>query len=192
MAKKAATANGLDLNAYPAYREERAKYDELSGRLTAATEKLAALEASLTAPGRGRSLMAVAEGIIDRMIVPLDLPSLDKLGQARDEVDALALAVGVQKQALAEARGDASIEICEPLVAEHRARVQRIHAALLELSEAIKGEQDLRDKLDGAGVDRGAMIPVCTFAMAGRMDFWNSPMAIWARTVTKMGFLTDG
>ena len=191
MAKKAKSANGLDLAAYPAYREELAKFDEINGRLTAAREKLADLEADLAEPGRGARLRAAAAEIIRGVIVPLDLPSVDKLGRARDEVDALALAVRVQKEALTEARAVASVTICEPLVAEHRARVQRIHRALVELSDALRAEQDLRDNLDRANIDRGAMVPTCTFANAGRMDVWGSPMAIWSRTVSKMGFLND-
>ncbi len=191
MAKAKTKANGIDLDQFEAYRRERELSEALGARLAGANERLTDLQASLSAEAQAARLDEEAAGIVAGTTNVAELPSAAKLEAAEHEVNALARAVGVQREALAEARASASIEICEPLIAEHRARVRRIHAALVELSDALQAEQAFRDRLDRAGVERSAMIPVMTFHNAGRLDVWSSPMAIWTRHVDNLGYLTD-
>lgn len=144
---------------YPAYQEAQRKLAGLEADLATAAGELKTLRAEASAKGRHQAVSDAAAKLLAGKSVefgPLDT----HIDQAERKAVVLKEAVRLQKEAVKAGLRSVRDEIGPLLRPHHEKMVSRLAAAIKEISEAAKAEEDLRHEMDRLDLGFPAMWPL--------------------------------
>jgi hypothetical protein len=130
-----------------------------------------------------RAATRLAEGEVDvtsQSVLP------EQIQTKRARLDLVIRADQKLSRRIADLNAAHNRQTARTLRPQHRAAVQRIHRALLELEAANIAEQEVRTAIPGAPMDR------CNFPNIGtRSPGTNTPIIQWITHARRLGFLNE-